>query len=601
MIRKGFTLIIFLLLIPSFVWAQATTHQEFQSYTFARKAFEDKLYDITIREGQDYIAKFPQGRLKDRVLYLVGLAFYHQGKLSDALLPMQQLKKDYPKSPIYPAALYRLGQIYFELRQYPAAIQEFEILWQKGEPSWREPTLFLLARAYQQAGNYQPAAERFQQLLKIAPQSPKSYEYHLRYGEVLFLLKDYAGAARELRVSLDTFPATDPAKLKGDVAYKLGQALFLSGSYAEGAGVLKSLIEQYPHHKALTDALFLLAEAQEKLKDYTGAILAYSRIIDRFPQSRWYYTALAKRGWFQFNKGDYSASIQDYTRLAQEAQKPPWPILAVYMVGENYWAKNDYASAIKYYSQVIAAKDNKKYLLPAYFKQALCYYLMGNYTGSLAELEALAKLNPGDDIKTESLYLKGQSLFQMGKYTEAIENYQQFLTIRPQDQRISGVLFNLGLARKRQGDIVGAREAWEKVVAQEKDSAQTYWASLQLGFIYYQDSGKEKAIAALTRAAQGPEPLLACEARYWLAELYFQAEDYTRGLQEVEQMFKTKVEGISNPWLGMAYSKAGAIYEKLGDKEKARTAYQNVLQVSQDKELLTVASKRIKVLEAKTP
>jgi tetratricopeptide (TPR) repeat protein len=270
------------------------------------------------------------------------------------------------------------------------------------------------------------------------------------------------------------------------------------------------------------------------------------------------------------------------------------------MLGENYLAKKEYASAIKHYSQVMAAKGNKKYLLPAYFKRALCYYYIANYTETLADLEAIAGINPGDDIKVEVLYLKGQTLFQMEKYTKAIDNYYQFLIMGPQDQRISEVLFNLGLAKKREGDILGAKDVWEEIITQERDSPQTYWASLQLGFIYYKDSAKEKAIAALTKAAEGPEPLLACEARYWLAELYFQAEDYAKGLQELGQIFKTKVEDISNPWLGMAYSKAGAIYEKVGDKEKARAAYSKVLQVSQDKELLTVASERIKALEAKT-
>jgi tetratricopeptide (TPR) repeat protein len=607
-VRKGGFILLFwftfcqpAFFIPSQAIAQATQHQEFQSYTFARKAFEDGLYDITIQEGKNYLTRFPQGQLKDRVIYLIGMALYYQGKLSEAEPFLARVKKEFPKSPIYFAALYRLGQIHFETQQYNSAIREFKELEQHGGPSWQEPAMFLLGSSHLQANNYQVAAQKFKQLLTLAPQSPKAYEYHFRYGKALFALKDYQGAAKEFRQALDTIPTSVSANLKADILYKLGQAFFQNKNYKEAVKILISFVKHYPAHKSVAEAWYLMALSEEKGKNYPAANEAYAQIIKNFPKSKWYLSALARRGHLSFKRGNYTSSIRDYIKLTQTTRKPKWLTIAYYMLGENYWVQKDYPAALKYYSKVIASPGDKKYLVSAYFKRALCYYHTLQYQQTLKDLEVLAKKQPKPPILGQIWYLRGQTYLQLGDYTRAVRSYEEFLRIRPQDPKVSEVLLNLGLARKKQKDLKGAQEAWEKLVAQEKKNRYTYQAYLQLGLLYYQESSREKAKAALTKATQGPGERLVCEARYWLAELYFEVADYSKGLQELEKIFKITKTRKSNPWLGMAYSKAGSIYEMMGKKEKARATYLMVPKVSEDKELIALTSQRLKALEARLP
>jgi len=563
------SLIITILMISSTLSAHAVTHLgELQAYTFARKAYQDQLYEVVVRATQDYLKNFPQGSHKDQILYLLASALFYQERLQEAKTYLQQLKGRHPPGPLYPATLYRLAQIYLREQRYQLAIKELEQLPQGDKGREREPYLYLLALCYLGLKEYAQASQGFKLLLDLFPQSPRRGEYRLRYGEALF---------------------------------SWGLTLFQKERYQKACKVLQIFIQQDPKGELMAKALYLKGVGQEKLGHYDRAIESYSLLLEKYPQDDWSLAALGRRAYLYFQQKDYNRSILDYKDLIQRTDKPYWVNTALYMLGENFWAQRDYDSAIAYFSRLISHKGDQKYLIQAYIKRAFSYFYQKRYQEVLQDLSSLENLKPSNELREKILYLRGQTYLQLRKYKQAIANYEALLREFPLNQSQREVLFNLGFAKKQLNDHRGAIAAWEKIVQpgkRTKESCQTY---LQLGITYREVSKLEEAIARLEEATKCPDNLVASEAHYWLAETFLDRGDIVQGKAQLETLLKKAGASETNPWVAMAYSRIGALYEQMGQANKAREAYLMVTKLSEDKELLEFSRRRLQILGNKGP
>jgi len=118
---------------PPGVSPQRTYETAYSDYTAGQ-------YELAIEGFRTYLKYFPRSVDADDAQLNIGNAFYNAGKPKEAITEYQRVISDYAKTDSVPAAYYKLGLSYNQLKQPDLARKAFETVMQS-HPSAPEATL----------------------------------------------------------------------------------------------------------------------------------------------------------------------------------------------------------------------------------------------------------------------------------------------------------------------------------------------------------------------------------------------------------------------------------------------------------------------------
>ncbi len=99
------------------------------------------------------------------------------------------------------------------------------------------------------------------------------------------------------------------------VLYQLARAYEIAGKTDDALRVLNDLITQYPNTPLVDEVQFRRGEMLFLQRDYNGAEVAYSSVVDYGNESRFYEQSLYKLGWSQFKLGWHEDSLTPFFDL----------------------------------------------------------------------------------------------------------------------------------------------------------------------------------------------------------------------------------------------------------------------------------------------
>jgi tol-pal system protein YbgF len=108
---------------PPGVSPQRTYDSAFSDYTGGQ-------YDLAIDGFRSFLKYFPRHMNADDAQLNIGNALYNAGKPKEAVTEYQRVISDYPKTDSVPAAYYKLGLTYNQLKQPDLARKQFETVLQ---------------------------------------------------------------------------------------------------------------------------------------------------------------------------------------------------------------------------------------------------------------------------------------------------------------------------------------------------------------------------------------------------------------------------------------------------------------------------------------
>ena len=205
------------------------------------------------------------------------------------------------------------------------------------------------------------------------------------------------------------------------------------------------------------------------------------------------------------------------------------------------------------------AANKKAKSLEATFKQGLQYLKQNQYSEAITEFEAAAEIDPNQFAIYANL---GRAYASANQTDKGIEAYQKAIALKQDeaDKTALGSIYNnLGQLYLKQGDIEGAKQAFQTAAEMSPESAGAFYYNL--GVTLYNADQLSAAIDPLRKATEiDPE---RADAFYLLGVCLLSVMEYKMERGEVKMVLKPGTRESFEKYLALAPK------GKFADKAKA--------------------------------
>jgi tetratricopeptide (TPR) repeat protein len=328
-------------------------------------------------------------------------------------------------------------------------------------------------------------------------------------------------------------------------------------------------------------------------QDYPSAIPYFRKIINQYPFEEEAYVRLGR---LLVGEGRYQEGLDCYKRglLIDPDNKDIYNGL-----GGLYGSLGNYQDAIemqRMYVKLAPAEPNSHDSL------ALTYQNSGYYSQAIEEYNRALALDPDFEVAVVHL---GNTYFQMGRYNDAIQQYKRYIAIAPSPKEqmrgvscISHVYWKKReLSQASQLDSQNPNDATELILIALDLGDQSRAAQLKekippkqdpgrgqrlemrryyfpIGYYFLKNGKTSEAIENFKKAIQTAAPIWNIETyEDCLANGYLELHRLDEAIAEYERILRL------NPNYPMVHFHLGQAYEAKGEMDRARSEYQNFLQI----------------------
>ncbi len=220
--------------------------------TFRAPILPSVSYRETIETGYKLLEKYPNILYKDKVLYRLAISHLDEGNQDKAKEYLQQLISETPTSSRISEAHFRLGEYYFNIRDFDSAIEQYKYLLENWDDPYFNYSLYKLGWSYFNINDYANSISTF-----------------------MYLISDIS--------LLETMNTELLGKTKADVRNEAIDYIALSLTEYEGLTKVKELLGTEETKSYAIDVLKKMGEIYKKRNFYKDAISAYQILLDLFP------------------------------------------------------------------------------------------------------------------------------------------------------------------------------------------------------------------------------------------------------------------------------------------------------------------------------
>ncbi len=235
-----------------------------------------------------------------------------------------------------------------------------------------------------------------------------------------------------------------------------------------------------------------------------------------------------------------------------------------YQIGYAYYMTNQYDSAAVAFEKVTTRDDRLSQ--NAYFHLADSYMALGQKQKARLAFEFASKLNYDPAIKEEALLNYAIITYELyhSPFNEAIDAFHEFLDTYPNSERRDDAYNFLVMAYMYTSNYKEALHSLQQIedkthAIKEAYQKVAYYRGLEL----YNNLHYKEAVATLKQALQYAQynKQMAAQTHYWIAEAYYQLENYEKAAEEYHSFlltggaFQLDEYNLAHYNLGYAYFK----------------------------------------------
>ncbi|WP_269542043.1 tetratricopeptide repeat protein [Cerasicoccus fimbriatus] len=560
-----------------------------------------------------FVAESPDKDYAKSVIFLMGDTYTRLEQYDEMKRQFMEWDKQYPTSTITPGLKYWIGLALILENNYGDAFEYYnDILLDYPSSTYAEDSLYRRGICSMGIEEFDAARRDFSQYIREYPNTSQR-------GEVEFFLGEIDSATGNIKSALTHYgnveKYTDNIQFIQNSYFRMAALLEANGEYQQMAEVLRQFIEKYADQGELTAAIYQLGRAYElnqqphlMLKEYIGAISEFGddpytygldEILRVYPQNYYKNQELIEQNLNLLRKLNEDAAYRNH--IAEDRQ-------AIFVfLGENPLVLEPIKRSL--YDQEfrerlvqtqediqpwLAQFENLKQEFPQETPEQTFSRLYKQAREDKEETLALrlqysldklgVKVDPGRVFTEDDYYYASPVTLiwvgqQIQKYdaSSARTAFEMVIEDHANSDQVFNALLALGDLEMEAGNFEQAKAFYEKAEADFPRQKGLKFAAMKQGDIARKlgdhSSAREKYRQISTnREWRGP---IHAEALYKTGESYEEEGDQKHALAAYQRVY------IGYPaykdWAAKAYLKAGRILVQLGEKDKARAAYDEFL------------------------
>jgi len=522
-------------------------------------------------------AEFPKDERAAEAAFMAGRSFLRGGDAKAAEAALAQFVQQRAASEWSDDARYDLVQCKRALGKQDEAQRLLTQLARGGErvdPALARRAALESAEAHAAANHHEEALAAIEPI--VGGDAPADSLRPALYAQAwsLFALKrlDEASAALSRLFSSETPNAPLPKEI---AAPALELAVSLARARKDGAGAraaYEKLVRLAPDGERTPETALVAALALDEGGDARAAAALLEDATRRWPQ--WsgrdrlaYQRALSLR-----KSGDEKKAAALLTKFEKELSESPLAAQAAFALGEQAYAAGDFDGALTHYAR--AAADGSPVADAALYKSGWCQFQKERFAEAAAAFAQVALRFEKSPLAGESRLLAGESHYRAGAFERAAETLAEFLKLHPRHELRAKGLFRLGLACGELSHMDECADALTKLEREFPDFELKAESDLWLGRALLAKKRTNDALSRFDAVIQADRGVLAARAHLGRGDALLaqgRLDDALGEYLKVSLLFSSEPEVARSLWL------AGQCLEQMGDPEKAKARYRELV------------------------
>lgn len=380
-------------------------------------------------EFEEFIDAYPLSNFREVALYELGRLYFNKKEFRKAREKFQLLIKDFPKSNMSGTSNYWIGESFLAENKFIDAEEFLQLaITQRNSNNLIDYTYYAIAQLYELIKDYENAVSHYDEILAYYKNSQLAPLAQLRIGICYFNLKDYDNAILEL---------TNPSIKNLDIEKTFEAKYFLANSFLR--------LNDYKNASAIYSELL-----NESLTDNKTKILSYGL------------------AWIKFQTNKYQEAYEIFNRLAF-ASTDSIGINSLYWSAECKRYVGDSKTANEIYAQFIEKYPTHPYASRAQLGKGTVFFSQNQ---SKDAETALLKAISSNDITTKgkSLTILGELKLINSEFTQSKEYFLQALRITSSDKNLyNRASLGLGVSEFYLNNFNDAINNFEELILRDKN------------------------------------------------------------------------------------------------------------------------------------
>ena len=577
--------------------------------------YQEENYPKTTEYLSRYLGRSENPNPED--LYKLGLAYYFQNNYPKAI---ESWSLSNPKNDALGqnTNLY-LGQANLKQGNTNQALMAFQTASRLDfDPQAKEAALYNYAMLLHQnsVSAFGESVTVLENFLNTYPNSIYSDKVNDALVDVYLTTKNYQTALASIAKIKN--PGNKIRQAQQKIYYYLGTVSFTNGNYDEAIRYFTQAATAGNYAvDEKNESLYWRGESYYKKGDYTKAANDYQAYLNTGATGNLPLQASYNLAYCAFNQQQYKVAEDGFRRfISSETRKTPILSDAYVRLGDCYFYNRQFSEAENAYNHAISVVPSMgDYAL---FQKGYAQGLLKNYQGKIAQMDRLITEYPESPYLSEALYEKGRSYVLLENTSAALETYQQLINRFPESNNARKAGIQIGLLYFNADQLPQAAEAYKKVISKYPGSEEAKVAVEDLKSVYvdmndlngyanyirslggavrfdateqdsltylaaerfFQRNEIKQAQAAMLNYLQSfPSGAFSINARYYLAQAYYQDKNYASAKQEFEKVLAAG----NNQFTEESLVRLSELYYNDKDYDKALLLYERLQNTAANK------------------
>lgn len=456
--------IVVLIMLITFYWFSASaisqTDNSDIAYIYAKKLYDDQIYDIAAEQFHEYAEKNPLSVKAADALLMAGNSYFKIQHYAKAQKEYFFLILKFPDAKGIDQAQFKIAQCFQALKNYTAAANSYKqvhIYYPKSDLA--QESLYLSAKMHYSAQNYEETIETLYDFLENYSATSISQEAQLLLVSAFIKSNNYLRAKVEIDKILG---ATQVGRYHAQAMLMKAKLARLFGHLQDAESGYRSLIEKYAKNnmseiiEIKDEAFFQLGDIYRQKGMFEKSTETITN-ISNYPTKTNCLNLIANN---HFSSKNYIQAIDHFNKVIASFDSS-YSLHACFMLGRSYQAISEFSKAIASFENVIkqvafSKEDSLNIPLVRESYKNICYcYLNLNQPeigiSYLKKYKANAK--PGEDFEEIDYQIAYLLETKANDVERAIRAYNDFIDYYPKSNLIDDAYYGMARCYEKNGNI----------------------------------------------------------------------------------------------------------------------------------------------------